>query len=104
MVGQERPPRLARSARRSPPAVAADRAVAHGDAEPEEFPADALGAPERVVARHRGDELAHFGVEPRPAEPRAGPPTPEELPGLAMPAHHGLRPHKDQVAAPVRAE
>src|SRR5215210_1372519 len=86
------------------PAVATDRAVADDDAELEELAADPLGAPERVLARHRGDQLARLLADARPAEAGAGLPAPDELPGLAMPADHRLRPDEDQVAAPVRVD
>src|SRR3712207_6792370 len=94
VVGQERPPGLAGRAGWLTAAIAADRAIARDDPELQEFAADALGAPERVVARHNADEFARLSTEARPAEAGAGLPPPEELPGLAMPADHRLRPYQ----------
>ena len=50
LVGEERPPRLAAAGHRLPPAIAPDRSFADHDPELEELAADALGAPESVVA------------------------------------------------------
>jgi hypothetical protein len=77
MVGQERPPGLARRALRSSPAVAPDRAIADHDAQLEQFASDALGAPQPVLARHGGDQFLDFGTEMRTSASRAGLPTPE---------------------------
>src|SRR5439155_16882713 len=104
MVGQEGPTGLSRRPGRLPPAMTADRAIADDDAELEELSADALGAPERILARHGGDQFADLSAEARPAESGAGLPAPEQLPGPAMPAHRGVRPDEDEVVAPVRAK
>ncbi len=52
----------------SAPAVAADRARTDRDGELEELAADTLGAPERVLARHGGDQLPNLGTQSRPAQ------------------------------------
>src|SRR5450756_754199 len=57
MVGKEGAPTLAGRPRLATPAVAADRARTDHDAELEELAADTLGTPERVRARHGGDQL-----------------------------------------------
>ena len=56
--------------------------------------------PRAVVLRDRGDQLADLGAEPRSAEASAHLPLPEEPPVPALPAHHGVRPHEGEMAAP----
>jgi hypothetical protein len=50
LVGEERPPPLAAARRRLAPAIAPNGSLAHHDLELEELTADALGAPESVIA------------------------------------------------------
>src|SRR5262245_48733472 len=68
VVSQEGPPALGGRTPRIALAVALDGAPAHDDAERQELAADALGAPAWVLARHRGDQPAHLGADPRPTE------------------------------------
>ena len=55
MIRKEDATALAGRSRRARPAVATYRARADLDAELEQFAADTLTAPERVLARHAGD-------------------------------------------------
>src|SRR5438874_97972 len=89
---------------RPTPSVALDRALGDDDAQLEQFAADALAAPARIVVRHGGDQLAYLGTESRPAQWCAGAPAPEQAPGMAVPADDALGPDQDQVSAPVTAE
>src|SRR5260221_6166146 len=68
MVGQEGAPALAGWAEVKASTITADRARADDDAELEELATDALGAPERVMAGHRGDQLTDLETQPRPAQ------------------------------------
>src|SRR5450759_1365698 len=64
---------------RSPTAFARGlRNGVHDDAELEELSPDPLGAPQRVVARHGGDQLADLGSKAKPAAAAARPPGPVE--------------------------
>ena len=68
VVGREGASALAGWAGMTASTIAADRAGADDDAEPEELAADALGAPERVLAGHGGDQLTDLGTQTRPAQ------------------------------------
>jgi hypothetical protein len=68
VVGQEGAPALAWWVAMTASTIAADRAGAYDDTELEELAADALGAPERVLAGHRGDQLTDLGTQPRPTK------------------------------------
>jgi hypothetical protein len=68
MVGQEGAPALVGWAGMTAPTITADRAGADDDAELEELAADALGAPERILAGHSRDQLPDLGTQPRPAQ------------------------------------
>ena len=50
LIAQERSPALTSLALRTAPSIAANRSIADHDGEIEEFSADALGAPQRIVA------------------------------------------------------
>ena len=60
MVGKEGAPALAGRSRIATPAIAADRARTDHDPELEEFAADALTAPERILVGHGGDQLPNL--------------------------------------------
>src|SRR5215472_16642816 len=62
MVGQERPPGLARRTPRSTPTVASNRAVADRDAQLEQLPSDPLGTSQPVLAGHRHGQLPYLGA------------------------------------------
>src|SRR5450759_1555935 len=68
MVGKEGAPALAGRSQMATPAVAPDRARTDHDAELEELAADALGAPERVLVGHGGDQLANLRAQSGPAQ------------------------------------
>ncbi len=104
MVGKEGAPALAGRSRMATPAIAADGAGADHDAEFEQLTADPLGAPERVLSRHGGDQLPNLGAQSRPAKMAVGAPAPVEPPSLAVPANDGLRPNQDEVRLPVEVE
>src|SRR5579859_3553019 len=63
MVGKEGAPALAGRSRLATSAIAADRARTDQDAELEQLAADALGAPERVLAGHGGDQLPNLWTQ-----------------------------------------
>src|SRR6266540_7330536 len=67
LVSQEGSPALAGWVEMTPTAVAADRAAANHDAELEELTTDPLGAPERILASHGGDQLTDLKTHARPA-------------------------------------
>src|SRR5262249_28420450 len=104
VVPEERAPGLARRPSRPPPAMASDGAGADGDPQLAELAADALGAPQGVVPRHPGDQVAHLAGHAWAPDGAAGAPPPVEPPAAAVPPEHGLRPHEDEVPAPVGAE
>src|SRR5947209_4476092 len=104
VVGQERAPGLARRVRRAALSVALDRALGDHQPELQQFAADPLAAPARIVLGHRGDQLAHLGTEPWAADRPACAPAPDELPDLAVPADDALGSDQDQVPAPVTVE
>jgi hypothetical protein len=85
LVRQERTPGLAAARCWPSPAIATDRSFADDDAQLEELSTDALTAPDGVVLRHRGDEVANLGAQVRP--PKWGPPSPRPVgpPTLAVP-------------------
>jgi hypothetical protein len=101
VVAEEGPPTLARRAGWSPAAVALDGGLADGDPEFQELTADPLGAPPRVVARHRRDQVSDLGADARPAHRGARAPAPEQPPAPAVPPDDRLRPDHEQVPAPV---
>ncbi len=104
VVGQKHAPGLTGWPRRPTPAVAPDGAGAHDDLQLEEFAPDPLGAPQRILPRHPGDEVANLGAEAWPAARPSGLPPPEEAPTLAVPAEDRLRLDEHQVAPPIAAE
>jgi hypothetical protein len=57
-------------------------------------------APQTVVARHGGDQLADLGSKTEPASAAARAPGPVEPPALTVPADHGLGPHDRYVLSP----
>src|SRR3712207_6062558 len=104
MIGEEGPPGLARWASRSTSPVPLNRALAHADAQLQQLAPDSLAAPPRVLPSQPGDQRPHFGAQPGTAQPPAGAPAPEQLPGLTMPAHHCIGLHEDQMLTPVATE
>ena len=101
VIGEERAPALTGRSGWAAAPVAADRAGTDGDAQLEQLAADAFGAPVRVLARHRCDQLADLCVQPWTSQPVAGPPAPEQALAPAVPAQHCLGPDQEQVASPV---
>ena len=63
VVGEEGPPALAGRTGVTASTMAADRPGADDDAELEELAANALGALERVLAGHGGDQLTDLGAQ-----------------------------------------
>src|SRR5450759_1955876 len=59
LIRQKRPPGLSADRCWLPPAIATDRSFADVDAQLEQFAANSLTAPERVVPGHGGDEVAN---------------------------------------------
>jgi hypothetical protein len=104
MIGEERAPGLARGAGGTAPPVQPDRALADGDPHRQQLASEALAAPARGVPRHLGAQPPELGAQPRATQPRAGLPAPEALPALPVPAEDGLRPHDEQVLAPITPE
>jgi hypothetical protein len=86
------------------PTIASDRSGADDDAELEELAANALGAPERVLAGHGGDQLTDLWAQAGPAQMRAATPAPVEAPASAVPAEDGLRSDEDEMPPPGREE
>jgi hypothetical protein len=86
------------------PAVAADRARTDHNAELEELAADTLGAPERVLVGHGGDQLPDLRTQSGSAQVVARAPAPVEPPASSMPANDGLGTDQDQMPFPVRVE
>jgi len=84
--------------------VAPDRASADDNAEFEELAADALGAPERVLARDGGDQLPNLGTQSRPTQVVTRAPAPVEPPAASMPADDGLWAAQDQMLLPMAVE
>src|SRR5438046_1409713 len=73
-------------------------------AELEQPPRVCAVPPDRILARHGSSQTLDPRTEAWSADPRAGFPAPERLPGLPVPADQRLRPHEDQGTPPVRAE
>lgn len=67
VVSQEGAPGLGRRSAASLVHVPSDRFAADLVAKAEEFAADALGAPERILQRHSEDQVSDFGSDPRPS-------------------------------------
>ena len=104
VVAQKGPPGLARWARRSAPPGPLNRALAHAEPELEQLAPDPLAPPPWVLLRYAGDQLLNLGAQPGTAEPAAGPPAPEYLPCVALPADHSVGPDQDQMVTPVATE
>jgi len=72
------------------------------DTKLQEFTADTLGAPQRVLPRYSPEQVFHFRRDPRTARPSMPAlPGPVPPPGLTMPANHGLGPDDEQGRPPV---
>jgi hypothetical protein len=100
LIGQERPPGLARRAIRRSSPVPADGARADEDAQLEEFPTHSFCPPRRILGSHPSDQGPQLGAESRPPEPGSRPPCPVQAPTSPVPANHRLGSHNDQMPLP----
>ncbi len=101
LVAQEGPPALVVTRPDSAPPVAPNGAVADDDAELEQFAADALAAPKRILLGNSGDQRPDFGTQVRPAQSGAGFPGPVQSPALPVPAHDRRRSDHVKVLPPA---
>ena len=91
MVADEGAPGLTTTARRPcAPHVLLDRTFADADAELQEFAADALRTPERIVCGHRLDERDDFRRESLRLTTGSGLSSPDDLEEVSMPAQQRL--------------
>jgi hypothetical protein len=75
------------------------------DSQLEQFTVNPESAPERIGFRHSANNIAEFGIDPRP--PRAFTPgfePSEYLEGLFVPPHYGVRIDNDQSFPPIVPE
>jgi len=104
VIGEKGAPTLARRWRMAASPVAPDRAGTDDNAELEELTADALGAPEPVLARHGGDQFPNLGTQSRPTQVVTRAPAPVEAPAAVVPADDGLWADQDQMLLPIALE
>jgi len=89
----------------SAPSVAPDGAIADDHAEFQEFAADALAAPERVLLGDPGDERTNLGTQAGPAELRGRFPSPVQSPASSVPADDRLRSdHVEELSPALRPD
>ena len=81
--------------------IATDGSGTDEDPQLQEFTPDPLSAPERVLDRHRPNQLLDLGFEVRPAQLRSGSPSPVEAPALAVPTDDGRWPDHQQMTSPA---
>ena len=62
---------------------------------------NAWRAPQRILVRHRPNQIADLGGDRRSPGVSATPPSPEQADALAMPGDDGRRLHDDECPAPL---